>query len=123
IEHQSTINENMPLRCLLYVARLYEKIVKAEYRYLRQLIKIPSPKFYVLYNGKEPYPPHCTLHLSDAFIEQNEKKVLELDVEVININQGQNTQFLNSCKIINEYSLFVYYVKLYSEKKGIDGFK
>ena len=27
IEHQSAINENMPLRLLLYVARIYEKLV------------------------------------------------------------------------------------------------
>jgi hypothetical protein len=26
LEHQSTVNPNMPLRCLLYLARLYEKI-------------------------------------------------------------------------------------------------
>ncbi|MDR1307495.1 MAG: Rpn family recombination-promoting nuclease/putative transposase, partial [Treponema sp.] len=27
LEHQSTVNPNMPLRCLLYLARLYEKII------------------------------------------------------------------------------------------------
>jgi hypothetical protein len=27
IEHQSTVNENMPLRLLLYVARIYEKLI------------------------------------------------------------------------------------------------
>jgi hypothetical protein len=27
IEHQSTINPNMPLRLLLYVARVYQKII------------------------------------------------------------------------------------------------
>ena len=27
IEHQSTISENMPLRLLLYVARVYEKLI------------------------------------------------------------------------------------------------
>ena len=26
VEHQSTINENMPFRCLEYVTRIYEKI-------------------------------------------------------------------------------------------------
>ena len=27
LEHQSTINNNMPLRCLLYIAREYEKLI------------------------------------------------------------------------------------------------
>lgn len=30
IEHQSTINPNMPLRSLLYFARLYENIIDQE---------------------------------------------------------------------------------------------
>ena len=121
LEHQSTINENMPLRCLLYVARLYEKIIKPAYRYFKQLVKIPVPKFYVLYNGKDLYPENKTLRLSDAFIEDG--KSLELEVEVININQGQNEAFLKSCKILNEYSQFIFYAKTFSEEKGIEGFK
>lgn len=28
IEHQSTISENMPLRLLIYIARIYEKIIE-----------------------------------------------------------------------------------------------
>ena len=28
IEHQSTLNPNMPLRLLLYIARIYEKIIE-----------------------------------------------------------------------------------------------
>jgi hypothetical protein len=30
IEHQSTINPNMPLRLLLYIGRVYEKILGVE---------------------------------------------------------------------------------------------
>lgn len=123
LEHQSTINENMPLRCLLYVSRLYEKIIKPEYRYFTRLVKIPTPKFYVLYNGKEAYPEKKTLYLSDAFIEDDKKISLELEVEVININQGQNEQLLKSCKVLNQYSQFIFYAKTYSEEKGIEGFK
>ena len=46
-EHQSTINENMPLRCLEYIARLYEQIQDPRARYYRTLHKIPTPEFYV----------------------------------------------------------------------------
>ena len=44
-EHQSTINENMPLRFLEYIARLYEKLQAPTDRYLRKLSKIPTPEF------------------------------------------------------------------------------
>ena len=123
LEHQSTINENMPLRCLLYIARLYEKLIKPEYRYLKKLVKIPKPKFYVLYNGVEDYPERKTLHLSDAFIDEDKSVVLNLDVEVININLNHNIEMLKSCKILNEYSTFVSVARALSKEKGIEGFK
>ena len=46
-EHQSTINPNMPMRCLEYVVRLYECSVDAQERYARSLIKISTRDFYV----------------------------------------------------------------------------
>ncbi|MBR6061785.1 MAG: Rpn family recombination-promoting nuclease/putative transposase, partial [Spirochaetales bacterium] len=46
VEHQSTINENMPLRFLLYVARLYETVVPKKDRYRRTVQGIPTPEFY-----------------------------------------------------------------------------
>ena len=55
IEHQSTVNENMPLRCLEYIGRVFEKILKMRDRYARLLIKIPTPKFYVFYIGDEKW--------------------------------------------------------------------
>ena len=80
-EHQSTINENMPLRFLQYIARLYEKLQKPTDRYLRTLSKIPTPEFYVFYNGLNDYPETTVLKLSDAFITQPEQVPLELDVK------------------------------------------
>ncbi len=77
-EHQSTINANMPLRFLQYAARLYERIQNPRDRYLRRLKKIPTPEFYVFYNGEEEYPERVTLKLSDAFIVQPAKPSLEL---------------------------------------------
>ena len=85
VEHQSTINENMPLRFLDYVVRLYEKNVKQENRYKRKLVQIPTPEFYVFYNGTAPYPEFKTLRLSDAYIQQQSKPQLELTIDVYNI--------------------------------------
>ena len=92
VEHQSTINENMPLRLLEYVSRIYEQIVPSEDRYEKKMIKIPYPEFYVFYNGTEEYPVEKELRLSDAFIlpdnkySKDKKISLEILVKVININ-------------------------------------
>lgn len=53
-EHQSTVNPNMPLRCLMYAGRAYEQVVDKEARYRSQLVKIPVPEFYVFYNRNDP---------------------------------------------------------------------
>jgi hypothetical protein len=41
MEHQSTVNPNMPLRCLLYLVRLYEKIINNKDMYKSKLLTIP----------------------------------------------------------------------------------
>ncbi len=56
VEHQSTINRNMPLRLLFYIARTYERIVPARNKYYRGIVKVPIPEFYVMYNGTDDYP-------------------------------------------------------------------
>ena len=85
-EHQSTVNPNMPLRCLEYVTRLYEHIQNPRDRYSRTLKKIPLPAFYVFYNGVEKLPAKQVSKLSDSFIMQPETPSLELVVKLININ-------------------------------------
>ncbi|MDR1811679.1 MAG: Rpn family recombination-promoting nuclease/putative transposase, partial [Candidatus Fibromonas sp.] len=51
IEHQSTINQNMPLRGLIYVSRVYELILGNRSLYREKAIPIPKPEIIVLYNG------------------------------------------------------------------------
>ena len=51
IEHQSSINPNMALRLLMYIARVYEKIIGDKNIYTSRLVHIPRPEFFVLYNG------------------------------------------------------------------------
>ena len=106
-EHQSTVNPNMPLRCLEYVTRLYEHIQNPRERYSRTLKKIPMPAFYVFYNGVEKFPAKQILKLSDSFIMQSETVNLELVVKLININYDKNSQILKSCEPLGQYSLFV----------------
>jgi len=114
IEHQSTINENMPLRMLMYIGRVYEKIIDRMKLYQTNLEPIPEPIFIVLYNGKDPYPEHAVLRLSDAFKDTAglrsgtpDVPALELVVHVYNINQGYNAGLLGKCGTLNGYSVLV----------------
>jgi predicted transposase/invertase (TIGR01784 family) len=43
IEHQSTVNENIPLRLLEYTGRIYEKIIDRKKIYHARLVKIHIP--------------------------------------------------------------------------------
>ena len=122
-EHQSTVNANMPLRFLQYVARLYEQIQEPRAKYYRTLQKIPTPEFYVFYNGLEQYPERTTLKLSDAFIAQPEKPALELVVSVININYNKGSEILHTCKLLAEYTLFVDAVRRHTKLDSENGFK
>jgi hypothetical protein len=69
IEHQSTINPNMALRLLMYVGRVYEKIIEGCNIYSKKPLKIPRPEFFVLYNGVDPFPDVKVYRLSQAFEE------------------------------------------------------
>ena len=119
IEHQSTINENMPFRFLEYIARIYEKITKPKEKFERKLVKIPVPEFYVFYNGKEDFPSESEMKLSDAFIKLDENKnfPLEISVKVININVDKENPVLNRCEALKEYSEFMEQVKFNIENK------
>ena len=71
-EHQSTINENMPLRDLLYIGRALEQIVPVRDRYRKKAVRLPTPEFYTFYNGKEPWSREKTLYLSDTYARKEE---------------------------------------------------
>jgi hypothetical protein len=111
IEHQSTINLNLPLRLLLYIARVYEKILNNANIYKRGLIKIPKPEFIVLYNGLDPWVEKVELKLSDAFLEAGIPDLLELKVAVYNINEGCNAELLRQSRSLSEYATFVAQVR------------
>jgi len=71
IEHQSTINPNMPLRLLEYVARIYGNIVDSKAKFSRHLVPLARPEFIVFYTGDQELPPESYLRLSDAFPKQD----------------------------------------------------
>ncbi|MCL2845874.1 MAG: Rpn family recombination-promoting nuclease/putative transposase [Chitinivibrionia bacterium] len=121
IEHQSTINPNMPLRMLLYMGRVYEKIVEAETLYKQSRIKIPRPEFIVLYNGKYEYPDEETLKLSDMFEQKDGvSPELELIVKVYNINEGRNPQFAERSETLKGYEMFIAMAREYEKNMSRD---
>ncbi len=60
-EQQSTWNPNMPLRCFFYSAHALEKYIhdtdQAAQMFLSTLVKVPTPKLVVLYNGIQELLP------------------------------------------------------------------
>ncbi len=114
IEHQSTINKNMPFRFLEYIARIYEKITTKDEKFGRKLVKLPVPEFYVFYNGKDDYPTESIMKLSDAFMQLDDSKLknqLEISVKVININADKGNPILKRCEALKEYSEFIEQVR------------
>ena len=115
-EHQSTVNKNMPLRCLMYVGRAYEQIVENRAKYRTGRVPLPTPEFYVFYNGPQNLKAESQLRLSESFMDESGKDALELVVKVININTNKGHEILEKCKTLKEYSLFVDAVRKYNSQ-------
>jgi hypothetical protein len=125
LEHQSTINPNLPVRLLMYIARIYEKITAGRNVYGSKRLVIPRPEFIVLYNGTAPYPDEDVLKLSAAFedaaslgIIPSGEPQLELAVKVYNINQGHNEWMAERCERLRGYSSFIAKVRELEAEEG-----
>ena len=106
IEHQSTPNENMPLRMLFYVAELFKQYIEPFKEKIYQLnqIELPTPKFYLFYNGRKNEPEQKQMKLSTAF---KNSSGLELVVNFYNLNEGNNENFLKQSESLKSYCIFV----------------
>lgn len=105
-EHQSTVNPNIPLRFLQYVAKEYEKLVDGNRLYGRTRIRLPEPRFVVFYNGTEEMAERMEMRLSESFGSKEEPQ-LELRVQVWNINAGKNEGLKEQCRSLKEYMQYV----------------
>ena len=120
IEHQSTINPNMPLRCLLYIAEIYEQLIDKGGIYKAKPMSIENPEFYVIYNGKAEFPEKKTLKLSELYRARDGREPnLELIVTVYNVNHGYNENIMRQSKTLDDYAAFIAKVREY-EKSGIE---
>ena len=121
IEMQSTLNPNMPLRFLVYIAKELEKLFFSRQIYSKTLVNIPTPEIYVFYDGNEDLPLESELKLSDAFTEKCDKLYLELNVRVINVNYEKGAELLDNCRILSDYSQLVHIARLnYEQTHDLD---
>ncbi|MBO5123931.1 MAG: Rpn family recombination-promoting nuclease/putative transposase [Spirochaetaceae bacterium] len=109
IEHQSTINPNMPLRLLEYIARIYGNTVDSKAKFSRHLVPLARPEFIVFYTGNQELPPESYLYLSDAFPKQgqNADLTLELKVKVCTIRSKHPSPVVHSCTDLEQYVQFL----------------
>ncbi len=127
-EQQSTYNRNMPVRELMYAAKLYDKYIH-EHKlnvYGERLIHLPVPKLVVFYNGIKDREDKI-LELKDAFEPEGEeagKKIkknlipdITVRVRMININYGRNKEVLNACKPLEEYAWLIQRIREYRKQK------
>ena len=115
MEHQGSWNPNMPLRMLWYIGKLYRRHIDVDMAYRSKVVKIPAPKFYVLYNGSKDEPEHRIMRLSEAF--EGESNSLELVADSYNINLAKGKKLLDSCYELRCYSVFVTKVQEYLAAK------
>ncbi len=109
IEHQSTLNENMPLRMLLYLAQMYQKDVPSDLIYREARVPLPAPQFYVFYNGEKYEVPVKVQRLSEAF--GGEHADMELCVTVYNIDDDAAHEILTASRALKSYSVFIAHVR------------
>lgn len=109
-EHQSSYNPNMPLRMMQYVGNLYSKYLARNKlnKYGSSLIKLPTPKLVVFYNGRTDVDDEVIFKLTDSF-DENSRALSDIEVKVrmLNINYGRNADLLRACKPLEEYSWFI----------------
>ena len=122
IEHQSTINPNMPLRLLEYVTRIYGNRIDSKTKFSNQLIPLAKPEFFVFYTGTQDLPPESYLYLSDAFPKDapenhlsDSELTLELKVKVCKIKGEDPSQIVQNCPDLEQY---VQFLKLIEQAKA-----
>ena len=111
MEHQSTANQNMPLRCLYYVCEQLRQYIPAKKLYQNTPIKLPAPEFHVFYTGNNDMPETCQMKLSDAYVKTDEEIHLELKANFHNIAYDNAKILLQRSRSIHDYSFFIARIK------------
>ncbi len=121
-EQQSSYNPNMPLRGLMYFGKSYDKYIEQHKLniYGSKLIKIPTPRYIVFYNGEQEKPSKEELSLSDAYINPDNSKKFEWTATMYNLNDGKNIDLLNRCKPLKDYMYLINHIRKYLEDYEVE---
>ena len=111
----------MPLRGLEYFSVLYSNYIDREdggrsLLYGSRLIRIPTPRYYVFYNGTRKQSAQIEYRLSDAYSKDGDVEVI---AHVININKYGGAGLTESCKPLSDYSELIYRIRRNNDK-GMD---
>ncbi len=108
-EQQSTFNPNMPIRGFMYFGKMYDRYITENSLniYGKTLIKLPTPRYTVLYNGMDEQPSFMQLRLSDSFINPDSSGAFEWTASMVNLNDGKNEDLLNNCRPLKDYMTLI----------------
>ena len=119
VECQSTINTNIPMRCLGYLSRTLENLTDRRKLYGSKLVQIPAPEFYVFYVGQENWDVQ-ELKLSNAFLEEPKENSVELIVKLVNLNYNKDAEILQRSPSLLGYSKLLFYIREEMQSNGND---
>ncbi|MBE6354199.1 hypothetical protein [Treponema sp.] len=121
-EQQSSYNPNMPLRGLLYFAQLYQKEISDRRADIfgSSIVKIPTPRFVVFYNGLHAAPDISNLRLSDAFEIKDSSNEFEWTATMYNINAGHNESLQKKCISLYDYSRYISFIRENIKKMAME---
>ena len=115
-EHQSTYNPNLPLRFLIYIAKLYSRMTRNANLYGTKVVRIPPPEFLIFYNGREELPDRTVLNLSDMYEKEDPHAGLQLSAVMLNISGENNQKLKEACRTLKDYAIYTDKVRRYAEE-------
>lgn len=118
-EEQSTPNPNMPVRGLLYLAQLYSEYIEKNKLnlYGESKFMLPAAQYVVFYLGEKDAPDRMEMKLADSFPARGQldfTPCIDMTALMLNVNVGHNSELLEACRILREYSEMVRIVREYT---------
>ena len=119
-EHQSTYSPNLALRFLFYLSDILSGMTADANLYGTKKVQIPAPRFVVFYNGEEEQPDRQILKLSELYAAVKEEvPKLEMEILMLNVNQGHNPELMEACHTLWEYAEYTGRVRKYAKDQPI----
>lgn len=75
---------------------------------------IPTPRYFVLYNGSREMQDDLDLKLSDAYEHDGDVEVV---AHMLNINKGHNKELLEGCRPLSDYAELIDRIRKYKAEE------